>query len=227
MSSQRIYYALIALVVVVIVGIFGGAYGINALLEKQSSKLVGTKAKLASLNQEQTELVRSKKDIATYTNLYDISKVIVPENKNQAETVRQITKLAAANGITLVSINFPESSLGSGVVNTGTSSTSAPSTAPSAAPSPASNPKLSQLKAVPKIAGVYDLQLVVASSSDTNKLATYPQLINFLSALEQNRLTALVSKLAISPQVQYAPPTSSKFQDLFSFTLTLDIYIKP
>jgi len=39
----------------------------------------------------------------------------VPQDKNQAEAVREIVNLAAANGVTLASITFPTSSLGTTV----------------------------------------------------------------------------------------------------------------
>jgi hypothetical protein len=220
MTTKRTYYLLVGLLGLLSLGLVATAYSTNNLLVKQSTKLVEVKARLAALNQEQSELAKSKKDIATYANLYNISKTVVPQSKNQVQAVRQIVNLAGQTGVSLQSITFPSSTLGSG---------SATTTAPASAAGPTvavGNPSLSQLKPVPKIPGVYDLQLVVTSSTDTGSLATYQELIDFLAALEQNRLTALVSTIAISPGGQ-ATPTTVTSHTLFSFILTLDIYIKP
>lgn len=212
MNSKRAFYLMCGLILLFSLAVVASTYEINGLLGKQSQKLVGAKAKLAALQQEQVELKQAKKDIATYNDLYQISKVVVPENKNQAEAVRQIVNIAAQSGVNLQSITFPSSTLG------GSKSIGAAGAAPAAGPSAigAGNPSLSQLRKVTNIPGVYVLELKVDGS--TTHLNGYPELINFLAGLEQNRLTALVSDITILPDNQHG---------IFQFTLTLDIYIKP
>ncbi len=214
MSSKRVYLLMIGLIVLLIAGLFGSAYGIQGLLRTKSVELVGLKAKLTALNQQQGGLVQAKKDIATYSSLYDIAKVVVPENKNQAETVRQIVKLASDNNVRLGSISFPSSTLGNAGQVSPTGATPAPTTT---SPSKAAGAALSQLTPVLGAPGVYVLPINV--SSDSNYSSTYPQLISFLSALEQNRLTAQVTSLNITPDANTS--------DRFSFILTLNSYIKP
>ena len=226
MTSKRVYYLLIGSLIVLGLAVVGGAYNINTLLVKQSGDLVDAKARLAALNQEQTSLISAKKDIATYAELYKISKSIVPQNKDQAQAVRQIVNLAADTGVSLQSITFPASTLGNLVPGAAAGATK---TAGPTATGP--SPTLSQLQPVPKIPGAYNLQLVVSSSTDTKRLASYQQLINFLSGLERNRLTALVSTISIAPGGQSGAAGGtvdvSNPTDAFSFILTLDIYIKP
>jgi hypothetical protein len=211
MTPKRAYYGLLALLILLMVAVLGSTYGVNALLSGQSNKLVSLKTKLAGLNQQQTDLSTAKNDIAKYSPLYNIAKVIVPENKDQAETVRQIVQLAARNGVNLASITFPSSSLGASTTTTNGTSTTTVATG--------GNPALSQLVPVPKIPGVYNLQITVASATTTGAQATYPQFIGFLSSLENNRQTALVSSISIEPNAQD--------RSHLSFTLTLNIYIKP
>lgn len=212
MSTKRAYYIMCGIVVILLVGIIGGAYGIQTLLKSESTKLVNLKAKADALTQQQVSLKKAKKDIATYTDLYTIAKIVVPENKDQVQAVRQIVKLADENKIVLDSINFPASTLGATTATKPAGAASANTSATSG-----SKPSLSQLTQVPKIPGVYTLQLTV--TSDPNKLATYAELISFLSALENNRQTALVSTINIAPD--------DKNHNLFSFNLTLDTFIKP
>lgn len=215
MTPKRAYFGLLIIIILLISAVFGGAYGINTLLAKQSSTLVALKTKVLALDQEQLSLIKAKKDIKTYTGLYNIARAVVPENKDQAQTVRQITDLAAKNNITLESINFPASTLGSSLASGGV-----PPPAPAPGSAAAATPlSISQLVPVTSIPGVYDMQLTVASSTNVNHLATYPELINFLQALENNRLTALVSSINIQP--------NSQNHNLFSFTLIVNVYIKP
>src|SRR5579884_1902554 len=218
MNSKRMFWLLSGLVIIFLVATLAGAYELSGVFEKQSNKLADAKAKLASLNQEKIDLAQAKKDINTYQDLYNIARTIVPQNKDQAEAVRQIVKLAGQAGVTIDSITFPPSTLGG-------SGAAAPSTgAASAAPSAAGgNSSLSQLKAVPKIPGVYQLELNVTSSTDPNKLVTYSELINFLRGLEQNRLTALVSAISITPSANTSPNVSVISNTRFELGLTLDI----
>ncbi|MEO8104846.1 MAG: hypothetical protein ABI602_00730 [Candidatus Saccharibacteria bacterium] len=212
-NSKHVYLLMIAFIFLLTVGLFGSAYGIQGLLQVKSSELVGLKAKLSAVKEQQGGLVQAKKDITTYNDLYKIAKVVVPENKNQAEAVRQIVKLAANNSIRLGSISFPSSTLG----NVAGSATTALPPPTVTSPSSAASAALSQLTPVLAAPGVYVLQINV--NSDSNYPASYPQLISFLAALEQNRLTAQVTSLNITPD-----PNNP---DRFSFILTLNSYIKP
>lgn len=229
MNSKRLYYLFLGLIVLAIAGICGGAYNTNTLLTKQSGNLVSLKAKVAALDNQKIELKRSKEALKTYKDLYKISKVIVPQSKNQTQTVRQIVALAADNGIALQGITFPVSNLGSGAAAAGAAKSAAPIAPAAGAPKAATgNPDLSQLAPVPQIPGVYKLELVVTSSADTGYQTSFPNLIQFLSSLEQNRLTALVSKITISPSVVSSVPVVSKTTEAtYSFILTLDVYVKP
>lgn len=216
MSPKKLFFVFSGLLIILIALILVGALSIDKVLAHQANKLTSLKTKLTNLNQEQLSLTLAKQDIKKYQNLYTISKAVVPENKDQAQAVRQIVNLAAKNNVTLGSISFPASTLGGSVV---------PGVVPKAAPAPSPNnslgssTSLSQLTPVPTIPGVYDMQITVASSTTTSQLATFPQLIGFLQALENNRLTALISSINIQP--------NSNNHSLFSFTLVMNIYIKP
>jgi hypothetical protein len=225
MNSKRAYYLMCGLVVLFVVAIIGGAYEINGVLGKQSNNLVNTKAKLTALSQEQVELAQAKKDIATYSDLYKISRVVVPESKNQTETVRQIIKLANASGVTIQQISFPPSTLGNGPSGAKTPTTAPATVGPSA--TTGVNASLSQLQKVTNIPGVYVLQLTVIGATNAKGSGGYPQLISFLAALEQNRLTALVNTITITPGTATSSSGSSATSNLFTFSLTLDAYIKP
>lgn len=204
MNAKRTSWLLTGLLGLLLLAIPASTYGLQQLLTTESDALLQQKAKLAALQQQQTDLARAKAQIRANAELYEITKSIVPQNKDQAQAVRQIVNLAQKNRVSLQSITFPASTLGSGARPGATVNANAATT------------KLSQLTPVKNIPGVYTLQLTV--TSDPQNPVRFEQLIAFLADLEKNRQTALVSNLNISP---------SKSSDSLSFSLTLDTFIKP
>lgn len=215
MTPKRMFFLLVALTILILAGLVGGAYGINSLLAKQSKTLGNLKSQAQTLSQQQQGLTKAKRDVAKYAPLEKITEQIVPQDKDQAEAVREIVNIAANAGVSLSSISFPASSLGAtGAAGTGAAPATA-GTSPQAAVS--AKPTLSQLTAVPNIPGVYQLQITLQNDSDTE--VSYNQFYNFLSGLENNRRTAQVSNIVIQPD--------SKNRNDLTFTLTLNEYIKP
>lgn len=195
MSSKRLYITLLCIVGLCVVGLIGGSYGVNSLLQGQARHLSDDRLQLKVLDQQQVALNKAKADIKKYQELADITKSIVPQDKDQVQTVRQIVNIAAASGIGLSSISFPASALG---VHS-------------------DKLTLSQLTPVKGISGLYDLQITI--SVDDQHSVPYDSFIRFLSGLEQNRRTALVSNITITP--------NTKNRNLVAFQLVLDEYIKP
>lgn len=213
MNSKRLFIILSGAISLVLLAMVGGAYEINSLLSSKSNTLVSLKAKSQSLTQEQTILVKDKKDLAKYASLSQIAQTVVPQDKDQAEAVREINDIASANGITLSSITFPASSLGGAGGTTTTGGTAV--TTPAAGNSKTN--ALSQLVPVKNIPQVY--QLAITIQSDINSPVPYPQFINFLSAMEHNRRTSQISGLTLTPM--------PKEPSLLSFSLNVNEYIKP
>lgn len=198
MKSRYVYYLMLGLIVILVIGLVGGAYGASTLLASQSKQLLHNRLQISVIAAEQVQLTKAKNDIKKYQELASIAQSVVPQDKDQAQTVRQIVDIAGANHIVLSSITFPASTLGT--TTTG-----------------AAAHNLSQLAPVVGIPGVYNLQLTV--QSDTASPIPYSQFIGFLTALEHNRRTALVSGITLQPD--------AKDRSKLSFTLILQEYIKP
>jgi hypothetical protein len=213
-TTKRLYFLLIAAIGLLLIGLAAGAYGANSLLASQADKLTTLKAKSLALDQEQQGFIRAQADIKTYASLEKIAQAVVPEDKDQAQTVREIVNIAAASGISLSAINFPASTLGgTGVVQSSQGVAASPSTTSSSS----STGKLSQLVPVKNIPGVYNLLITI--QSDSNNPVQYASFINFLAALEHNRRTAQISTVTLQP--------NATNRNLLNFTLTLNEYIKP
>ncbi len=200
MTSKKVYYLLIAVLVAMgAVGVTTLVYG-NKLLASSASKLNDAKLESRVIDEQQQSLAQAKQDIEKYADLEKIAKTVVPQEKDQARTVREIVKYAADAQVPVSSITFPTSDLGE------KKTTAATTTAP-----------LSQLKAVQGIKGVYQLEITV--TNDAEHQVSYPSLINFLEKLEKNRRTAEVTTVGLQPD--------PKNRNMLIYTMTINVYLKP
>lgn len=174
MTAKRLYILLWGAVGLSVVVLFLSVYLTNTVLQNKSKDVVKARAKSMVLDQKQQQLSKARADIAKYQGLADIAKSIVPQDKDQAQTVREIVGIAQANGIRLGTISFPTSSLGT------------------------KKGALSQLAKVKDIPGVYTLEITI--QSDSTSPPAYSQFIAFLDGLEHNRRTALVNGITLVPE---------------------------
>ncbi len=206
MTSKRMFYCLIG-VIVLFIGLTAGAtyYGAKFLTQK-GDDLVDQKLAQQVLTSRSAALQQAHKDIETYAPLAEIAQSIVPQDKDQARTVREIVNIADETGVALTAINFPESALGEVRKKSTKSSKN----------QPANNPDTSQLMAVEGANGLYAMEITITSSQQP---VPYSRLLAFLEGLENNRRTAHVTTIDIRP--------SEANGNLVTFTIKLNVYIKP
>jgi len=221
MTPKRFYYGMIGVNVTLLLIIGVATYFGTQLLHTQSDKLVTAKTENKVLENQQVSLSQAKKDIEKYNELNAIAKSIVPQDKDQARTIREINKIANESGIKLKTISFQSSNLGAAAPaaqtqatqNQGATGTGSNATTPATG---TTAPSITQVKPVEGISGVYALEIIV------NSLETEPvpfnNLVTFLSKLESNRRTAHVTKINVSPKNNGRA---------VSFSLTLNAYVKP
>lgn len=207
MSPKRFFLVMAGALAVLGICIIFAILGANALLGKQSKKLLEAKVENKAVEQQQTYLIQAKKDIEKYSELNAITKSIVPQDKDQAKTVRELSAIAGASGIKLKSISFAPSNLGQNAAVSSGSPSSASASKSSA---------ISQVKPVEGIPGVYSLEIII--SPEDNAAISYYTFLNFLERLESNRRTANVVKITLSP---------SEDGSSLTFILTLEAYLKP
>lgn len=213
MNSKRVFFVMLGVVILIGLLIIGGTVYGNILLKQESKKLVDLKLQNRLLDEQQTSLIQANKDIEKYSELETTAKAIVPQDKDQAKAVRELVIIAEESGIKLNSISFPSSSLGQ--VQTVAPAANADNGETKAA-TPAA-PPITQVKPVEGITGVYLMEINI--QQDATVPVTYAQFIAFLERLEQNRRTAQVSNISITPDAQN--------RNLVAFNLTVNLYIKP
>ncbi len=206
MNSKLSYYLMLVMLAFSVVTVIGTVYAGDKLMSKKSSELASLKLESLSLEKQREALAKAKKDIAAYSELNDIAIQIVPHDKDQARSVRELYDIANEQNIKITGISFPNSNLGDTSSKTKNSS-----------PSTGQNPKVTQAEAVPDIPGLYAIKTNVTIDSAAN--ITYGQLLAFLERLENNRRTAQVSNISIQP--------NPRDRNLISFNLSLTMYIKP
>lgn len=218
MSSRRAFLFMIGAFVLSFGLLVGSVAAGNTLLKSRANKLMELKLENRVLDEQQVALTQANKDIQKYAELEKTAKAIVPQDKNQAQTVLEIVSIAKEAGVPISTILFPTSTLGqtSSSSNTSNSSAGASSTNTS---NTTTTPKTSvtQVTPVTGMAGVYQMEVTV--QSDTNQPVRYSSLIDFLTKLENNRRTAQVSNLTITP--------SQKDVTRITFTLGINVFIKP
>lgn len=207
LTSKQFFYVMAATTILLIVGI-GALTSLSlSLLKKQGETLTKLKEDQLVLKNREESLNRAEIDIKKYAELEKISKAIVPQEKDQARTVREIVAIAQETGIPLESITFPESTLGA----LKSSKSAKKSTIPSG------DPDKTQLTIVPETKGLYAMDITI--QSDSKSPIAYNRLLLFLEKLEQNRRTAHVTNISVQP-----------FKDnrsLVTFSINLNVYIKP
>lgn len=204
MTAKRVFALMSVALGLLVAAIIACTYAADIMLNQRAATLSDLKLQHQVLERQTTNLSRAKRDINKYAELGKIAKTIVPQDKDQAEAVREIVKLAGDSGFKPSSISLPASSLGS--VTPGKASAAADTKA-----------ALTQLKPVKGNSGLYVMEITV--TQDSSSPISYSQFIDFLARLEQNRRTALVSSISLQP--------SATNRNALSFTLTVDKYVKP
>lgn len=210
MNARKFFYVMITIFSLSLIGGGGMLYIANNILQNRSNNIVDLKLDSAEAEAQLAAYQSAKKDVEKYSYLSDIINSALPQDKDQARSVREIFLMAENAGITLKSVTFNSSTLGSK-----SSSASASSSSDTASAT------ITQAKPVKGLTGIYSIETTVTPyADDENYKVTYDQLIQFLQSIESNRRAMQVASLQLNPLGQSE-------SDSISFVLTLNIFIKP
>jgi len=207
MNSRRAYQIMLVssalLAILLVVSVWLG----TSILRSSADKLQEAKVNSDVVSLQENSLAQANNDIEKYSELAELSNRIIPQEKDQARTVREIINIANQSDISITSITFPASNLG----------------AAQPAPQAGSDgvavqqaPSITQAKPVAGIPGLLELAITVQV---TDNPVTYNQLISFLDNLEQNRRTSQVQGVNITPD--------ANDRSKITFNISLAVFIKP
>ncbi len=211
MTPKKSYYAMLGVLGLGFVVLIGAVVLGNTLINQQSAKLLGLKLENRVLDDQQSALITANKDIQKYADLNNVAKAIVPQDKDQAKTVREIVTIAKEANIPIASISFPSSTLGQAAPKTANTPDNPGSGAT------VKTPPVTQVKPVAGMVGVYQMEITI--QSDSSQPVPYSAFIDFMKKLEKNRRTAQVSTITITP--------FSRDINLVTFSLGINVFIKP
>jgi len=216
MTPKKAYYIMCATLALVTIGAFAVLVFSNSILQKQSQKLTELKVENQVVEEQQRALTQAKKDIEKYEDFDKIASSVVPQDKDQARAVREIVAIAEEYGIKINSITFPSSDLGTKTPapaansqNSGEGGEAAPK---------AEQKAISQAKPVKGISGVYSLEMTVQPSQTP---VNYYNFLDFLKRIENNRRTAQIT------QVNITPANFDAKNPRVTFTMSVNIFLKP
>lgn len=216
MNNQKLRLILLGILCFFAVTFFAVAFYAQTIISSKSQQLVELKLHNKVVETQLSGLAQSKKEMQQYSYFNDIAKTVLPADKDQAQAVLDIYQFASDSGMSIASISFPASTLGSNP-STGTSGN---------AVSSSTQTIISQAKPIDGIPGLYGIELTISPetgpSVPDSKKATYPKLLDFLSRIERNRRTAQITQVNIQPTLTDAGPSQ-----FINFTLTTKIFIKP
>ena len=217
MSQRKLRLILLgALAAVSILFLVVLSFGLNSL-GATGQRLTELKQQNKAADVQLANLATAKKQVDQCAYFNTVAKTVLPTDKNQAQAVLDIFNLADQAGISIASITFPASSLGTKPV--------APAAGNDAAAA-SSQSVISQAKPVEGIAGLYSLELTITPQSgpgvSDGRKVTYPKLLDFLSRIEHDRRTAQITQVNIQPQGSDSGPSQ-----FINFTMTINIFMKP
>lgn len=199
MNSKKLYLSLLATMFVLGAASIAGVYYGDKMLHASSKKLYDLKAESLKLSEQQTTLVKAKDDIERYKEIESIARTVVPQEKDQARTVRELIAIGNRTGVKISNISFSSSTLGTVDKKKKTTEDS----------------NATQLTPVEGIAGVSEMEINL--QTDNTTYIPFTTLLTFLKELEQNRRTSQVKSLTVTPLANN--------RERVTFSAVLSVYI--
>lgn len=186
-----------SLIVLALLLVVSVSYGLSRL-EASNQTLQDAKIDREVISLREQSLFQARKDIEEYSDLEGAAERVIPQEKDQARTVREIIAIAESSGVEIANISFPTSNLGTGGSAAATE-----------------NSALTQATPVQGLPGLFELTLSVQIAEPV----PFGNFINFLEGLEDNRRTSQVNSVSIVPELNN--------RSSVTFSINMSVYLKP
>lgn len=179
LSPKRFFYVMTGWVALLFILSIGAVVAGNNMLVSKNNRLSELKLENSVLDEQRIALAQAKRDIAQYSDLENIAKQIVPQEKDQARTVRELVRFGNETGVNITSVGFPTSTLGDAAAKTKAGT-------------------ITQVEPVEGLNGVFQMEINLGTGNSID----FPRLIAFLDRLESNRRTSQVGEITITPNIE-------------------------
>lgn len=218
-NAKQLSYILWLTLLIQIVGCFSLTIFANNWLTTKSEKLVTLKLDTIELEKKQEAGTNAAKELKYYETTRILLEKIVPKSKDQAKAIGEFLNIATEVGVSIDTITFPSSELG-------TKSTAPAKVSTSASAAATDTTAITQAKPVANIPGLLGIEVglsqIKSKSINAGGGISYKQLITFLEAVEKNRRTMQIKNLEVQP---IKTPTGAISG--YYLTLTINIFVKP
>lgn len=230
MTAKKLYrYLLLAFFAGLILSGMTVKYA-SSWLAESSTELNTLRSETLTLEQKRSDLESAqltlKKDAATIEILDDV----VPDDKDQARIISVLYKIAEEAGITIESVGFPASTLGSETPKPAAAATTQANDSTSTSTSqtttaPSTSSPISQATPVKDIPGLQSIDLTLGTINSRSLPAgsgvKYDELVTFLKLIERNKRAIQIKSLGIGRD------SVVDGIETFSLDIALTIYIRP
>ncbi len=199
MKSKRLFWILIALNVLMVVGIIGTFSFASKIAKTKSAAIAVKKAQISNNEKSLDNFQTLEHALNQNKEVEDIAAKVLPQDKEQSVVIKEINKFATAADINLDDLTFVA---GSGPTTTKTSTPTL--TTPSG------------------LKGVYVLKVQI-----TGKNTSINNMLDFMKLIEDNRRRMQVTSISIKPNLVPAKDSQGKIIDVQNYVLGIDIYLKP
>lgn len=216
--------------------LFVGGLGLSAWIVRSASiQLTATSSELSTLRNDISNLERKregleKAKVVLADNAHTLSTLskVVPEDKDQAKIVEEIYAIAEKAGVTIDSVGFPASTLGSQTTvkaaPTTTQDPAAAGSATSTTATPAPQKNISQATPLKDIPGIQSIALSIGAINSKSLPAgsgvRYSELMSFIRQIERNERAIQITALGIGQD------KSVNGEPTFSLTISLTIFVR-
>lgn len=227
MGAKKFHqYLMIAFIAGLALSVFLLRYANNWLTES-SKELTSLRSEVVALEKKRTDLENAQHTLAKETIAIETLAKVVPDDKDQARIISELYQIATVAGVTIESVGFPASTLGSEVAKPApaTQTTDANSAQTSQAQTPAPQTTVSQATPVKEIAGLQSIDLTLGAINSIGMPSgsgiRFGELMNFLKLVERNKRTIQIKSLGINKG------TNASGEESYNLDVTLTIFIRP
>jgi hypothetical protein len=221
-TSKKLHLYLLILVALTLLFSFYIVSYSSGWLSDSSKDLTALREELLGLERKQLDLEIAKKTLKENGSVVDNLKLVLPSEKEQARVVQEIESIADTANVTISSVGFPSSTLGSAAV----SAPKPQNSEPQAEVKPATTPEtVSQAEPIKEIPGVQSINITIGtiSSKDPSiKGVRYDEMMSLIRLFERNRRTMQIQSIDIGQN-----PNSSDGPATYTLSLSMLIFIQP